>query len=212
MEKRYFIFVKYVLVIIATIALIAGLSAVAVTSKAEAVPENLEESLDEASCAYYDAVMAQEELKAKIESSKEQIEDCTNQINGIKSRVMERMKYSYTHEARMLIEIFLGADTVRDLFNTLNVMEVINARDMRLLSKYTDLQTKLKAETASMEANQATLEQQVKAAKEAYDKAQKLLNDAKSAEAGYASGVFLPANTGNEIADRALREQGKPYV
>lgn len=212
MEKRYFIFVKKILVPFMAAVLMVLMIVSTSFTKAEAIPENLEDMLDETSCTYYDSVMRQTELQGQIASSKAQIEDCNEQINGIKDRVLERMKYSYTHEARMMIEVFIGAENLRDLFGVMDMLDVINERDMRLLNKFTKLKEKLKEETATLEASQAELDAQVTKAKEAYDKAQQLMKDARAAEEGYAAGVFLPANTGNEVADRALREQGKPYI
>lgn len=213
-----------VLCVVAIIAFILCIAAFVTTNakQATAAPSaSIQETLDQTSAAYFDALSAQQEAQENVNEANAKIEYCNEKIPEVQAKLAGRFKQIYMNGTGNVLDLVLGASTVNELVNNIEVLTIMSNKDSAMIQECQDLRTEVEEQKVSLEENLAEASAQANAAAAAYNQAQAALAAAQAQEeqggsggggGGGGGGGYLPPETGNAIADRALGEQGKPYI
>lgn len=212
------------LVVIASIVAVCAclLSSAVIGTKANATPsiDDLQATLDTTSCQYYDALKAQAEAQARVNEAESNITLYSSQIEESREKLAVRAKSMYMNGSNSIIDVILDANSISDLVNVIEVLTIMSNNDNALIAQNRQLKRDIESEKDALDANLAEANNQAAIATEAYNSAQAALEDAKSqptftpgsGEGEGGGGGYIDPVTGNIIADRALSQQGKPYV
>lgn len=209
------------LVVIAAIAAVCAclLSSTIVGTKANAAPsiDELQATLDATSCQYYDALKAQAEAQARVNEAESNISLYSSQIEECRQKLAVRAKSMYMNGSNSIIDVILDASSISDLVNVIEVLTIMSNNDNALISQNRQLKQDIESEKDALEANLAEANAQAAVATDAYNSAQAALTTAQTTVTpdptpGGGGGGYIDPVTGNIIADRALSQQGKPYV
>lgn len=213
--------------------LCSAISITTLANKASATPSeaSLQETLDATSCAYFDALQLQSEAQEKVNEANERIEYCDNKIPEVQEKIGVRAKSMYMNGTVGILDIFLGASSIEDLVNNMQALSIVSINDKAMLDECKALKAESEEQKITLDENLAAANEQAAIAAEAYNEAQEALAAAQAAAAAAAAaaaqqqqdvpdtpggggggGGYIDPTTGNAIADRALGEQGKPYV
>lgn len=222
--------------IIFALALCLATSGVLYLSKQEAsaAPDSidaLQAKLDQTSNAYFEALQAKQECQEKVSEANARIEYCNVKIPEYQSDIMRIAKNEYITGPGTLFDIILGASTIEDLVSNVEAVTAINNKNAALIKECKNLRVEVEEQKVALDENLAQASEQANIASAAYNDAQETLQNAQELAAEAAArqqqqqqaqqrrnassgggGAHMDANTGNAIADRALGEQGKPYV
>lgn len=149
----------------------------------------MQESLDKASVAYGDALMAQQEAEANRDQASERIDDINDQISGLQSRMSDRARTMYREGNTSIIDALLGSATFTQFATNWDLLTKMSASDAEMVQEAKDLKAEAQ-EQESIYADQAA---------EAQQKAQ----EAADAEAQAQSTVAEMQNTYNSLSAEA---------
>lgn len=210
------------LVVVAAIAAICAclLSSSVIGSKANADPsiDELQATLDATSCQYYDALNAQAEAQARVNEAESNITLYSSQIEESRQKLAVRAKSMYMNGSNSIIDIILDANSISELVNVIEVLTIMSNNDNALIAQNRQLKRDIESEKDALNASLEEANAQAAVATEAYNSAQAALENAKTTPppptpgGGGGGGGYIDPVTGNIIADRALSQQGKPYV
>lgn len=149
----------------------------------------MQESLDKASAAYGDALMAQQEAETNRDQASERIDDINDQISSLQSRMSDRARTMYREGNTSIIDALLGSATFTQFATNWDLLTKMSASDAEMVQEAKDLKAEAQ-EQESIYADQAA---------EAQQKAQ----EAADAEAQAQSTVAEMQNTYNSLSAEA---------
>lgn len=218
------------------ILLVAGISALLLcivanvfvnTKIAHATPSmsQLSETLDRASAQYGDALAAQDEAQAKVNQAQATIDKCEREIPAVQKKLREMAKSMYVQKSfGEVIELLLGSSSIDELINNFEYVSIINQKNTAVVESCKNLKAQVETEKVALDENLAIANEQANVAASAYNQAQAALAEAERQQqqggggggggqgGGGGGEIHVDPVTGNIVADRALMEQGKPYV
>lgn len=149
----------------------------------------MQESLDKASAAYGDALMAQQEAETNRDQASERIDEINDQISGLQSRMSDRARTMYREGNTSIIDALLGSATFTEFATNWDLLTKMSASDAEMVQEAKDLKSEVE-EQEGIYADQAA---------EAQQKAQ----EAADAEAQAQSTVAEMQNTYNSLSAEA---------
>ena len=209
----------FAIVLVAVVALVfCAVTSIMASSKiAEATPDSLQETLDQTSCAYFDALSAQAEAQAKVDEAQAIIEKCEREIPYAQEKIRDLARFSYMNKSfGEVLDIITGANSIQGLVDSIQYVNIINDKNAAIIQNCKDLKAQVELEKATLDENLSVAIAQANIAANAYNAAQAAITAVRTQqeeeeEEETGGGGYLPPETGNAIADRALGEQGKPY-
>ena len=217
-QNKKTIFVVAMIALVALILCIAS-SVTVGTLKAEATPDSLQQTLDQASNAYFDALYAQEEAQSKVNEAESTIAECERQIPIVQGKLCTRAKSMYMNRGfGEILELIIGATSIENLVNNIQYINIVNNKDAALVQSSKELKEQVEAEKVALDANLAEATNQASIAAGAYEAAQAAIAAARTqptddpGTGGGGGGGYNPGHTDSDVANRALGEIGKPYV
>lgn len=158
----------------ATAALADETSVLGSSPVTDAVPDELQQRVEQTAAAYDDAVAAREQVEQQIADTQAHVDELNAALPGLRDSAADAIKttYKYQQEGVGLVDLILSADDFSDFITTIQYLTAVQESNTSQISSLLSALSELETAQADLNAQKQQALEQEQAAQQAYEDAE----------------------------------------